>query len=180
MISFRRCTEYNVEKDSVKCEFKPGSYGIAWDGQADTIVRLIRGYDLPLTTSIEAEVKKEVDDYYDSTSTAVARIVQDILDKFGATALPDGVDTSLPPRKSIKLGWDAAKLAIQYQSLPVQDAVDFVSFLVFMQSARSKFVPGVATVGGRTHVGVVEKEKGFTMLNEPELKHRNIGFTDDI
>ena len=65
------------------------------------------------------------------------------------------------------------------KNLPLQDAIDFAAFLVNMQSGRSKFVPGVATVGGRTHIGVITKGNGFKMLNELELSHRNTGFTYD-
>jgi hypothetical protein len=31
-------------------------------------------------------------------------------------------------------------------------------------------------VGGRTHVGMITKSEGFRMLDEPELRHTNIGY----
>ena len=54
--------------------------------------------------------------------------------------------------------------------------MDLVAFLVNLQSGRAKFGSGVATVGGRTHVGVITKNR-FEMLEEPRLKHTNTGFT---
>jgi hypothetical protein len=48
-----------------------------------------------------------------------------------------------------------------------------------MQAGKSRFARGVATVGGRTHIGVITKDKGYAQLNEPELAHHYTGFADD-
>lgn len=72
--------------------------------------------------------------------------------------------------------WGREALQIGYADLPLQDAVDLVAFLVNLQSGRAKFGSGVATVGGRTHVGVITKQH-FVMLEEPQLQHTNTGFT---
>jgi len=88
--------------------------------------------------------------------------------------------TALPASTKLTLPWDDGKLPITYGSLPTQDAVRFVSFLVNLQSGRSKFAYGVATVGGRTHIGVVTKAQGFSALEEPQLKHLDKGFGDDF
>lgn len=77
-------------------------------------------------------------------------------------------------RKTIP--WDEHHCEIAYGNLPLQDAVDLASFLVGMQSGTSKFVMGIPTVGGRTHVGVVTRHEGFRMLAEPELRHTHVGF----
>jgi hypothetical protein len=61
-------------------------------------------------------------------------------------------------------------------NLPLQDAVDLASFLVGLQSGKSKFAMGVPRAGGRTHVGVVTRYEGFRMLGEPELRHTHVGF----
>ena len=169
----------NIQNKDVRCEYTTGTYGIAWAGQSDAVVRLIRGVDAPLKHRINREIEKAVDEIYDGTSGDVARIVQEIIDKAGLKSIPKGINTKLSKRIEVKLDWDSEQLGFPVRSWPTQDAVDFAAFLVNMQSARSKFVPGVATVGGRTHVGVISKERGFVMLNEPELRHRNIGFQDD-
>jgi hypothetical protein len=64
--------------------------------------------------------------------------------------------------------------------LPLQEAITFVAFLVNLQSGKSRFARGVATVGGRTHIGIITKGKDFRLLDEPELKHRHTGFGDDL
>jgi hypothetical protein len=62
--------------------------------------------------------------------------------------------------------------------MPIQEAINFVAFLVNLQAGKDRFARGVPTVGGRVHVGVVRKE-GFELLNEPKLTHRYTGFGDD-
>ena len=47
-----------------------------------------------------------------------------------------------------------------------------------LQSGPQRFATGIATVGGRTHVGVVMQNR-FELLNEPELDHSHTGFSDD-
>ena len=75
--------------------------------------------------------------------------------------------------------FDQHKRQINYANLPLQDGVNMVSYFVLMQAGMARFGDGIATVGGRTHVAVVTKEKGVTMLNEPQLTHKYIGFSDE-
>ena len=86
------------------------------------------------------------------------------------------IDTELPGAPEIPIPWDRYRCDIAYGNLPLQDAVDLASFLVGLQSGKSKFAMGVPTVGGRTHVGVVTRHEGFRMLGEPELRHTHVGF----
>ncbi len=169
----------NVAMDTVTSEYTAGEFGVLWAGQSDAVVRLIRGYDYPLQKLIESEVQKAVDDIYDSTSSALASILQEVLDKLEAD-LPDGINTNLPSKKAIELSWNDYSMPIYCQGWPIQDAIEFAAFLVNMQSGKAKYLPGVATVGGRTHIGIVTKSDGFNMLNEPELTHRNTGFINDL
>ena len=71
------------------------------------------------------------------------------------------------------------KRQLNYANLPLQEGVNMVSYFVLMQAGMARFGDGIATVGGRTHIAVVTKEKGVTMLNEPQLTHKYIGFSDE-
>lgn len=159
-------------------EFKLGPTGVAWSGQADGVQRLLFGYDQPLKWRIQGQVRALVDGLHASMSEAALRILGDTLDALDQE-LPAQVDTELPPKPDIKLDWEQFELAINYASLPLQSAVELVSYLVNLQSGKSKFVRGVPTVGGRTHIGIVRKG-GFEMLNEPQLTHRNTGYDRDL
>lgn len=68
---------------------------------------------------------------------------------------------------------------IDFDNLPTQYAIDFVEMLVNTQAGMQRFEPGIATVGGRTHIGVLRRNCAFQMLNEPELVHKHTGFNHD-
>lgn len=74
---------------------------------------------------------------------------------------------------------DGSRTNIDFANLPTQYAIDFVEMLVNTQSGMQRFEPGIATVGGRTHVGVLRRGETFAMLNEPELVHKHTGFNHD-
>ncbi len=169
----------DVRANKVYEQLTKGSFGIAWDGQADGIERLIRGYDSTLRMAIERYLEQMIDEHYQQMTGAMAKILDDVLAQLGAT-LPSGVDTVLPLKLEVSPPWDDMKVEFSYGNLPLQSAIDFVAFLVNLQSGKSRFAPGVATVGGRTHVAIVTKGGGFDVLNEPQLQHRHTGFGDDV
>jgi hypothetical protein len=109
---------------------------------------------------------------------AVLRILDEVLKKLNAS-MPQGVDTTLPNQVAVTPPWDRFKLGIIYSVLPLQEAINFVSYLIMMQAGKSRFAPGVSTVGGRTHIGIITKDEGYRQLNEPTLAHRWTGFPDD-
>lgn len=167
-----------VKENKIDDQFSNGKCGLAWNGQSDAVERLIRGYDGALREHIEAHLDHVLQTYHRNMTGTMTRILDDLLKKLGV-GLPAGVDTTLPQQSVANIQWDKCRLTVGYSNLPLQDAVDFVAYLVLLQSGRSKFAYGVATVGGRTHIGVVTKADGFKMLDEPTLKHRHTGFADD-
>jgi hypothetical protein len=155
-----------------------GRTGLVWAGQADGVERLLFGVDSLLRRSVDAAAREYADSLYKSMSQSVVNILAATLAKLNATLPPD-VDTALPAQPPFKVNWDEGQLSIDFANLPLQDAVDFVSYLVGLQSGKAKFVRGVPQVGGRTHIGIVQRGS-FTMPNEPELSHRNIGYARDL
>lgn len=116
--------------------------------------------------------------YQDEMNKAALRIIDDILTKLNAR-MPVGIDTTLPNQVISSPDWDLLQARIPYGALPLQEAVNFVGYLITMQAGKSRFASGIATVGGRVHVGVITREHGFKKLNEPELSHKHTGFADD-
>jgi hypothetical protein len=55
------------------------------------------------------------------------------------------------------------------------EAIDLTAYLVGLQSGKAKFAKGIATVGGRTRIGLIRKQEGVHMLNEPELHYTRVG-----
>ncbi len=163
----------NVRRNSIGPAYSAGEFGLAWEGQADAVERLIQGYDSDLRTTLERQITAEIEGVRKAMGEAAAAMLQQVLDRAG-TRLSEGINTELPAGPSAILLWDHYRCNIGYGNLPLQDAVDLVSFLVGLQSGKSKFADGVPTVGGRTHIGVITKRHGFKMLAEPELNHTHL------
>lgn len=148
--------------------------GVAWAGQSDAVERLIFGFDVQVQTSIQEQINAYLDRMHLQMSQAMVTILERVLAALGHV-LPDGIDTTIPVPERLQPSWQGHQLEIDIANLPLQDAVEFASFLVNLQSGKSIFARGVPTVGGRTHIGVV-RHNSFTQLNEPSLQHRNVGY----
>ncbi len=165
----------NVQANRATLDYDTGAFGISWEGQSDAVERLLRGYDTHLRARIENEIRTSLDRAREVYGEATARILQEVLDKLGQKP-PDGFSMELPPAPKVTLPWNRFATPISYGDLPLQDAVNLAAYLVGLQSGKARFAHGVPTVGGRTHVGVITKANGFRMLDEPELRHTNVGF----
>lgn len=168
-----------VKDRVVDGQFEAGTHGIAWAGQAESVERIIRGYDSRLRYSIESKLRQVLDSHHTKVNERVVEIIEKILDHLEAD-IPDDLDVQLPGQPSADLSWEASTLDIDYANLPLQYAVDFVSFLVMTQAGPQRFSRGIATVGGRTHVGVIEKGRPFRMLDEQTIELRHTGFSDEF
>lgn len=153
--------------------------GAAWAGYADGVQRLLFGFDIPLRGKVEDQVSKAINSFHKSMSDTMLRILAETLAALKSSNLPAGVNTELPPKPDVKIKWDQFILSIDFANLPLQSALDFVAYLVGLQSGKSKYVRGVPTVGGRTHIGILTKGK-FEMKNEPDLIHTNLGYDRGI
>jgi hypothetical protein len=167
-----------IKENDVRQDFADGGGGLSWNAESDTVERIIRGYDRKLRSEIETSFNAAIASYQEQTNQAVLRIINDVLKKLNAT-MPEDVDTTLPSTVTVSPPWDKLKAGIPYSALPLQEAVNFVAYLIMMQAGKSRYVPGVATVGGRTHIGVITKDEGYKELNPPQLTHHYTGFADD-
>lgn len=176
--SFPSIFKINVQDNSVRKAFNPGETGLSWNGQSDAVERFIRGYDSDARNDLRDSFSEVLKSYSIEITTHFANKINEILDKLGAV-MPDGIDMSVPEPALATIDWKKYRLQLDYANMPIQDAINFVSFLVMVQAGKSRFAFGVPTVGGRTHIGIVTKAKGFELLNEPKLQHRHTGFSDD-
>jgi hypothetical protein len=168
-----------MKDKKVKCEFEAGTTGICWAGQTDCVEKIIRGYDYKLLSKIHAYATEWLNAHHKNMSDNTVRILDETLKKLGVP-MPEGINTELPAVPAFELDWDQFKGGVNYSNLPLQDAINFVSFLVLTQEGQQKFAPGIATVGGRIHVGYATKSDGFKFLNEPELTHSQTGFAYEL
>ncbi|MGF6879046.1 hypothetical protein [Paraburkholderia sp. MM5477-R1] len=168
-----------VKENTCVAVYEGGSTGLTWAAQSDGVERLIFGIDSQLKSQITFELNKALDDFYEASKLNAMRMLEELMTAAGLDELPAGVNTEFVGKPAVELPFKNCQLDIDFANLPLQDAVDFVSYLVNLQSGRAKFARGVATVGGRTHIGVITRNNKLRMLNEPELVHRNPGYSHD-
>lgn len=165
----------DVRSNRTVTQFGPGQAGIAWEGQSDAVERLLRGYDEAVRIAVEKAVTDGVRQIREAASRGIEQALQQMVDRLGADKVGD-MRVELPETDPIVLPWDGFNARISFGNLPLQDAIDFAAYLVNIQSGRAKFSEGVATVGGRTHVGLITRDGGFRMIDDVALTHRNTGF----
>lgn len=165
----------DVQRNRTFSHFAPGESGIAWGGQSDAVERLIKGYDAAVRIAVEKAVTDGVRQIRDAVSKGIEQALQELVDRLGADKVGD-MRIELPQTDPIVLPWDGFQARISFGNLPLQDAIDFAAYLVNIQSGRAKFSEGVPTVGGRTHIGLITRQDGFSMIDEIPLTHRNTGF----
>lgn len=148
--------------------------GICWAGQADVVERLVRGFD----SHARWEIYRGVVAAMESQRLSLLRELEAQVSK-ARIQIPEGFEFSFTDQGEPTLPWDHAQLDIDWGNLPVQYAVELASLLVNTQSGSQRFARGIATVGGRTHIGVLRPGEPFRMLNEPEITHTHVGYADD-
>lgn len=155
----------------------PGDHhsGVTWGGQADYVERLLRGAD----SRLEQMVSRNI---LEALNSQRASLVESIVGGLMAAGveIPAGVNFKftevVPPSEP----WNKFWAEIDYPNLPVQYAVDLVSLLVNTQSGMQHFGTGIATVGGRTHIGVLQRNVKFKKLKEPKLAHSHTGYSHEL
>lgn len=168
-----------VQSNSIDKHFSGANNdcGMAWGGQSESVECLINGYTFELKQRVNKEFEEILNFYRNQMETELSSVFTQIIDKFGSEAL-DGITINLPDTPANLPNWDGDVFTIDYANLPLQDAIDLVSAMVNSQSGLQKFSTSIATVGGRTHVGVVEKGEKLNMLDEAPLVHRHTGYQD--
>ena len=157
------------------CDFSEGNCGISWNGQSDAIERFIKGHD----RNVRLHIFKVLEQHEQKTQSYVTDLVNNILDRL-EEKMPDGIEINVPIIEKDELNLERHALPIGFSNLPLQEAVTFASAMVMSQASHSRFAAGIATVGGRTHIGVITKSKGFRTVNEPEITHKLTGLSDDV
>lgn len=167
-----------VQENSVDEEFSAGKSGASWNGQADAVERLMKGVDGAVFFQIKNHIESLLKKHHDNMKERMLQIISEVLERY-ELKLPEDINTTLPETVDEGFSLDRHFINTDFSNLPLQEAVNMASYLVFLQAGKARFERGVATVGGRIHVGVVTKEDGFRVLNAPKLAHRYTGFSDD-
>lgn len=165
----------SVCNQSIEEQFTwPTRSGTCFAGQAEFVERLLVGVDQRLIHGVNFRVFTEMS----AQASKLTALFAEQLKQVGVE-IPEGFRFDLPT-EFIDLPWNDCMANIDFANLPTQYAVDLVELLVNLQSGMQRFANGVATVGGRTHVGVLKRGEKFAMLNEPKLQHNHTGYSHDL
>lgn len=148
--------------------------GTCFAGQSDFVERLLVGVDDRIVLQVDGTIGQ-------LAATHGQAVAQEVIDQLKAAGvvIPEGITFNLP-EFACSLPWFENVAAIDFGNLPTQYAVDLAELLVNLQSGMQRFAVGVATVGGRTHIGVLKRGEKFAMLNEPKLVHNHTGYSHDL
>ena len=97
------------------------------------------------------------------------------------TRLYVGVDPKLHAELLSLLGKETlakliskVKIPFVLDGMPIQEAVDFVTFILQTTVNTAKFSPGVQSCGGPLWVATITKDSGFSWVQRPELRVRGV------
>jgi hypothetical protein len=174
--AYGRVFHLNVAQNSMHEQFAtPPHSGVTWGGQANYVERLLRGADSRLEQLVSRNVLEALKSQRESVIESILKGLQE-----AGVEVPDGLNFKftevIPPADP----WQKFWAEIDYPNLPVQYAVDLASLLVNIQSGMQHFGTGIATVGGRTHVGVLQRNIPFKKLKEPKLAHSHTGYSHEL
>ncbi len=124
--------------DGVKRVRAPGDFGSNWGGQFTGVQRFHKGWDpQAIDTLIQALVSE-----YKFIDTADAQQVQ---------RLAGLVQNTLAP----------FEYQVPFAAMPLQEGIDYTTFLLDMMILQHRFVIGAPTCGGTVRVAVIRKHEGF-------------------
>lgn len=163
---------------SVKDRTVSEESGLSWAGQASSVVKLLMGCDSPVV----AEFQQILDSHSSTLERTYEQAFRETLSGLAESGElnASSVDVDLPSVQKPVIPWKKFLADVSVFTMPIQYAVQFAAFLVNTESGLQRFTRGIATVGGRTHVGVIQKGSQFRMLNEQVLSHDHTGFRDDV
>jgi hypothetical protein len=61
------------------------------------------------------------------------------------------------------------EIGVLYEAMPVQDAINFATFILDTTIGATKFAPGVPSCGGPLQVAALLRDQGFCWIGKPEL-----------
>lgn len=104
-----------------------GLFGAAWRGQTDGVTRFHKGFDFPALERILRAVETH------TGAPLAPAIIQEVQKILGET-----------------------EYTVPFDSMPLQEGVDYVRFMLDVMVSQTRFVVGAPTCGGRVRIAVIE------------------------
>jgi hypothetical protein len=174
--SYGMIFKLDISLNQMHEQFPDGDHmGICWSGQADYVERLTKGIDNRLVFTANKQILEVLSQQREATIMDISNALEE-----ANVELPEGLNLNITEHTPPGIPWDLATADIDFGNLSTQYAIDLVELLVNTQSGMQRFARGIPTVGGRTHIGVIKRGEGFSLLNEPNLLHKHTGYADEF
>ncbi len=175
---FGKIYKLDFPKNKLEAINKNNSYSMTATGQSDAIERFLNGMEKKTLNDIFFGIESKVS----STLKKMEKHTRDhIFSELESQKIKfDKKKISNTPTLEIKekIPFKLAKYQVPFNLFSIQNAVDFVIFLIYITYGRQRFVVGVPTVGSKIRVGYITKRDGFRDLTPQKI---NVSlFEEDI
>lgn len=141
-------------------------FGIAFGGQMDEIQRIVFGTDWKNRLKLNERVNYLLNKYHD--------LLQEYLKEKGITEELPNID-NYSKELSIYDNWDLIRFSTNWGDFSNQNAIECVSWFVGIMIKSHEFSSQLPTVGGKIHLALVTKDKGFTFISKEEYIYEGHG-----
>jgi hypothetical protein len=124
----------------------PGDFGSNWGGEFHGVQRFHKGYDQQLLGTVVQNLFAEFK--VDVSSPDAQKRMNDVLNRI------------LP----------AFEYQVPFAAMPLQEGIDYTTFLLDLMILQHRFVVGAPTCGGSVRIAVVRKHEGFEWVNGPQFQ----------
>ena len=150
---------------NVNSKEKP--YMMMTSGQNDAIERFINGMETNTAKNIIGSLLNMV-------NAALSRMEKHTREHILSELKKRGIDAAdIPPTPVLgmkeQVSFKLAKYNIPFNLFSIQNAVDFVVFLIYIVYGRQRFVVGIPTVGGKVKIAYITKHEGFRDLTPQKI-----------
>lgn len=144
-------------------------YGMVTGGQDDAIQRFIKGMEDDTIKSIVGGILNKVNSLLTKmekhTKSHIFKEIKKNKIKFSEKDISPTPKLTFQETIPLKL----AAYNIPFNLFSIQNAVDFVVFLIYIIYGRQRFVVGIPTVGGKVRIAYITKHEGFKDLTPKKI-----------
>lgn len=136
------------EASGVRQIRKQGDFGSNWGGQFMGVQRFHKGFDPQLLQDVIGRLIAEfkIDASGADTQQRIMALVQEAVTPF--------------------------EYQVPFAAMPLQEGIDYATFLLDMMILQHRFVVGAPTCGGKVRMAVVRKHEGFEWVSDQRFEVR--------
>lgn len=154
--------ENKIEQEVARYEYKA-----IFGGQDDVIQRIVNGLDYSNFVKILNRSKEILNNYY--------ILLQKYLKNNNINVEIPHPDKFVEDLKFFDESFYVDGIVTDISNFSEQSSIDFVDFLVDVMTKAQQFSNKLPTVGGDTHIALINKSEGFKWISKEEYKYKGYG-----